>query len=328
MFGLDLIGLARFAAVAGRNFPANFALGCFSSTFGDARPAVDAILKTGKCPVCRIHLAWHDNHSFGKQDFPAIEFEAKKWRKLVNRYPTVKWYFSPACEHTLKRADAELLLSRVAYHLPSAQMVDNPMRRTYLPFETYLNETHGADALPLDRPYGFSFDGSSAVDANVTAIKHRLKDAEYLFFWIPQFNGRRSTADNTPRPERTYWPTPKLIRSVSFLATTRGEVNLPDGWLLKSHAEDTGDSRANKPVFIVPLKSTKIVLRANSQIIAECPYFGLFSDGRHRYYVPRYYGYEIAKQAQDISTSCVVEVWADHKRRGTCNLAFRQGDFR
>lgn len=331
MYGLDLLGLAQYPDVALKNFPHGWALGCFSSTFGDARPAVASILKAGKCAQVRVQLAWHDNHHFTPADFPKIRDEAKKWCKLVAANPHVDWYFSGACEHDMGAKEALKLANIVQDTIANCTYVDNPMRQgSYnLIAANVLAERHGSEATPPYETfwYSFSFDGSSCVDANVTEIKLRLSSATLFMFWVPQFNGRKGVNDTTPRALREAWPSGDLIRSVAFLATERGEVKLPASWLLKSHAEDVGGTRANKPVFIMPFSTKQITLKCNGKVLLTCPLYGSYAGGGYRYYSPEW-GYRTAERAIALSGSPVVEVWANRRKWGTVNMAFRQGRFR
>ena len=106
MWGLDFLGIAKFKDVALAEFPEGFALGAFSITFGDAVPAVEAIVNSGRCPRVRLHLSWKDDHKFNISDFANIEREARRIKPLIERHPNFDWRVSGACEHTLKRADA------------------------------------------------------------------------------------------------------------------------------------------------------------------------------------------------------------------------------
>ena len=290
--------------------------------FYQRNEAVEAIIKSGKCPRVRVQLMWRDDHAYTTKDFPAIKKEAQKWKALTLKYPAIEWQFSGACEHNLSTVDAKALSKVVLGVLPSATYVNNPQhqRRNDLG-APIITERHGSETKPTNLVYNFSFDGNSCVDADVTSIKRRLELADTFYFWVPQFNLRKSVADTTPRPQRTCKPTVDLIESVAYLANERGQVSLPKNWLMKSHAEETTDTRSNKPVFIVPLKTKQLTLKKNGKQVATCPYYGTYVDGRHRYYSPMY-GYQISELCG------IVEVWADGKKFGTCNMAFRQGGFR
>lgn len=314
MIGLDYLALPKYPSVARKELPPQFAIGCFSSTFGDARPAVEAILKTGKCFTVRVHLMWKDNHNFTTKDFPAIVKEAKKWVPLVNKYFEVTWYFSGACENHLSKKDALTLANKVLEVLPTEIYVNSG--DAIISGPNIINEVHGVKAKALKVPYIFSYDGNACVDSNVEALKAKHKDAKIFFLWEPRFNGRWETNDNTPRPERKGWPDAKLIRSVVALATQTGTSKLPKKWIYKSHSENkgTGDPRAEKPVMIAPIKSTQISLKLGNDTKATLKYHSPYTDGRHRYYATKW-GYEIASEPLD--------VWANGKKHGFVTPSFR-----
>lgn len=323
MFGLDLLGLAKYPKVAKNNFPEGFALGVFSDTFGDSRPAVDGILDTGKCPRVRIHLMWKDAHSYTRSDFPSIVKEARKWLPVVAKHPRIEFVFSGACEHLLNAPDANELRNRVLEVFatnPKISYANTPMQGG-ADIQFAINERHGSKAQSRGNFENFSFDGSACVDSDVEKIKKEFRSAQTFFFWEPRFNGRWEDNDKTPRPDRKGWPDGKLIRSVIALSGACGDVSLPPKWLYKSHSENNGDgsSRAEKPVMISPLVVSDISLREGPRTVGILKYYGPYSGGGFRYYA-KTWGYEIATQP--------VEVWAAGKRHGTINPAFRCGSFR
>lgn len=323
MYGLDLLGVAKYAKVALQEFPTGFALGAFSSTFGGSRRAVKAIVASGKCPRVRIQLAWKDNHKFTTRDFPSIRREALKWKNLVNKYSNVQWFFSGACEHKMNVKDATLLAKIVQEALPGTAYVNSIMKGGALIDGTkYVNEVHGDKAKPVRGEWAFSFDGKACVDAEVTKLKRTLGSCNTFFFWDSRFNGKWEDSDTTPRPERKGWPGTKLIRSIIALAKDEGSTALPPKWLYKSHAENKGkkDPRAEKPVFIVPVKFKSLELRGENGVKAVFRYYKPFEGGGYRYYYSKQLGYEISDQ--------ILEVWADGKKYGVINPAFRKGSYR
>ena len=331
-WGLDLLGIAKFGDLAAREFPAGWWLGAFSSTFGDSRKAVERVVATGRVKGVRVHLAWSDQHSFPENTFPQIAKEAAKWRALVQKYPQVKWRLSGACEHTLKPAQAQKLCDLVRKACPEAEYVNSPWQGKGAVLPGVINEVHGAKAQPVKGRYQFSWDGSSCVDNDITAAKALHADAEVQFLWGPQDNGRLSTGDKTPRDQRKAWPTSNLIDSWIALSRDRGDVKLPKNWLLKSHADQHSvppEPRALKSVFIVPVKGKRIELVAeNGQVVAVSSGPQAFVDGRWRYYIPDF-GHIVADKARRIQNgNPVLKVRIDGKVYGTCNTAFRQGDFR
>lgn len=320
MYGLDFLGLPRYAKVAKETFPNNFALGCFSSTFGDSRPAVEAILDTGKCAALRVHLMWKDNHLYTERDISLAVKEAKKWREISE---DILFYVSPWCEWQAKVSLLSKLHDAIMEILPHAYYVNTP---EYPSVGTTLvgviNEVHGNKALPVHDDYIMSFDGSAVVDSDIEGIKKRHFRAKIMFFWEPRFNGRWETTDTTPRPKRKGWPDKKLIKSVIALSECCCEVHLPPKWLYKSHAENkgNGDPRAEKPLIIAPVKAPFVMLRnASRTVLAKFKYYGPYEGGGYRYYNGKW-GYEIALEP--------LQVWANNRQYGVVNPAFRCGGWR
>jgi hypothetical protein len=104
---------------------------------------------------------------------------------------------------------------------------------------------------------------------------------------------------------------------------SKGATKLPPHWLWKSHAEDTGDPRSNKPVLIAPLKASKAELVRNGAVVSSASYYGPYIDGRHRYYFPEW-GFEIAQKVGNVP----LDLRLSGKVDAQVNPAFRDGDFR
>jgi hypothetical protein len=320
MYGLDLLGIAKFEKVAVSEFPADWALGCFSSTFGDARSAVEAILQSGKCPLVRVQLMWKELHDYSPKDFPWIRNEAKKWRGLVAKYK-IAWHFSGACEHNLSVKDAKTLAEIVTKELPGTTYVNNPQSQGKNELPGYLIERHGKDVKKAPRDYVFSFDGSNCVDNDVQTIKDRLTSASVFFFWGCRFNGRWSENEQTSIPLRNGYPDKEYMRSIVALAQPQGEVKIPKGWIWKSHSENNGvtDPRSEKPVLICPVKTKEAVLVLTDGSKVRLPYYGPYAGGGHRYYAPTW-GYQIANEP--------VTLLMGGKLYAVINPTFRAGVFR
>lgn len=333
-YGLDFLGLAKYANVAAENFPAGWAFGTFSSTFGDARPAVEKVLKTGKPSAVRVHLAWADDHNFALKDGPKIVREAQGWLPLVEKYPNVAWYFSGACEHKLSAKFANDLAMRVLDVFPETTWyVNTPIKGGVdIIGPRIINERHGSKSTKKKPNDVFSSDSnySGSVDSDIETLKETFSSDHYFFFWEPRFNGRYETKDNTPRPKRDDYPDKKLIESVIALSKNKGLVKaLPKGWIYKSHSENNGkpNLRAEKPCLISPLKRDKITLRlANRKVIATFNYYDTYEDGGYRYYTDKW-GYEIAELASKAQGSPIVQIWAG-TMIGVINPAFRTAPYR
>lgn len=333
MYGLDHLGIAKYGKLAAGEHPDGWALGAFTNVFGNALPAVELVLKTGRCPRVRLHLAWADDHkSF---DLRAIEREAKRVGEFFKRFPLIDRRVSGGCEHTWDLKTASKVRSLVMRHMPSGvEYVNTPLLKgvkkgALLP--DCINETHGSDARPLKGRFDFSFDGDNAVDSNITKLKRDLASAETFYIWNSQCNGRLTTEDKTPRPQRRAFPTSRYIDSWIALSGDSEGPLLPRGWLIKSHADQhqvPPEPRAGKPVCIFPVKAREVEFVAdNGQVVAKALFGGSFSGGGFRYYCSDW-GYLISEKAKRIQGHAKLRVRMDGKVYGTCHLTFRQGGFR
>lgn len=334
MWGLDFLGLPKYGALALQEFPQGFALGAFSQTFGDAIPWVKRIIDSGRCARVRLHLLWKDDHNYGAKEFEQIKKEARRIRPFYDAYKSkAEIRISGACEHKLKRADAERLKAIVLRELPGATYVNTPWIKGGGQTISGINEVHGSDASAPRGQYDYSFDGDNAVDSDVVSVAKRLSGADTFYIWNSQCNGRKTTQDTTPRPERKAWPTSNYIDSWIALSRTSsvGVVKLPAKWTYKSHADQhtvPPEPRAGKPVWICPIKASEIVLKTrNGQVVDRAKYYGPFTGGGHRFYSPNW-GYLTAEKARRIQGDYLCDVWIQGKKVGTIDPAFRAGNFR
>ena len=150
--------------------------------------------------------------------------------------------------------------------------------------------------------------------------------------WNSQCNGRRNLEDKTPRKDRKYWPTPKQIDSWVYLTThSKGATKIPKGWIFKSHSDQhtvPPSGRDQKPVWVKLPKFRVIEVKArNGAVIDRAPYFGTFAGGGHRYYHSDW-GYALTEKAKRIQGDGLCDVFADGKKVGQINLAYRDGVYR
>lgn len=325
---IDYLGGAKYKKLILAQHPITHGAGFFSNVdgFGSALPVIEALAKKG-CLLFRIHLCWKDNHKFTDKDILFVRSEAKKLKAIIKKYPNVKWYVSPCCEHELNEIKWNKFADVVNKQLEGTnyELVNTPNHNKGFVSKLVLNEYHGSEQKPRGGRYAFSFDGTSSVDSEVQKYKKSYCDAEYFALWEPRFNGRWEGKDITPRPQRKGWPDKRLIKSVLHLTRIHGQVLLPKKWLYKSHAENkgTGDARAEKPVFLIPLKTEEVVLKAlNGQVIERLRYYGEYSDSRSRYYA-KTWGYLIAQKAFKLTKDYRVQVWVNNKNYGVIDPAFR-----
>jgi hypothetical protein len=276
---------------------------------------------------------WEDNHVYS--DFHNVKLRSvcAKYEGLAKRFPDVRFYLSPFCEHKLNNPDKYLDI--VKQYAPSCIPVNTPIPNGGSFSYKYLNEIHKSDRRKPDGRYLFSYDGVACVDSNVEQDKLDHSNADIFFFWDAQFNGNHET--NSPHvsiPDRTDYATNQLIDSIIFLKNQTGKAKLPKGWIYKSHSENkgTGDPRANKPVLLSPksLKFSAVQLVAdNGQVVATLSrYVKPNSDGRWRYYSSSW-GYEIALKAMRIQKgNPLVRVVVNNRTYGIINPGFRLNEFR
>jgi len=334
-YGLDFLGIGKYGKIATDEFPDNFALGAFTnvSGFGDALPAIEGVLKTGRCPEVRLHLHWEDDHKKKSDTFKKIEKEAKRVGAFFSKFPNIERKCSGWCEHTLSAQDAVQLRNIVMNHMPSGvQYVNSPWIKGGGKTIDGINEIHGNKEKPLSGAYNYSYDGQSSVDANVETDKNKYKDCDTFYLWIPQFNGRLTTEDKTPRDKRKAWPNSKQIDSVIYLSTpSQVDGKMPKGYIFKTHADQhttPAEPRASKPVLIAPVKASKAeLICSNGQVVGTLNYFGSFTGGGYRYYLGEY-GYIIAEKARRITGSPVCTLRINGKSICKVNAAFRSGSFR
>lgn len=314
-FGQDLLGAAKYKNTAIQTLT-NQGVGHFTNTFGDILPVIKAEAFRG-VPFIRLHLMWKDAHNFSTKDFPAIVKEARRVCPVIKSNPQTKWYISGACEHNLNTTNARRLAHLVEEACPEATYVNTPGGNGAV-IPEYINEIHNGGK-PRSEKYAFSFDGTAAEDANIEAVKKSFPNAEYFMIWGPRYNGRWESNDSTPRPNRKGWPDSKYIKSLQYVAESKGGTELNKVHLWKSHSENKGtnDSRAEKPVFLTPIKANQVQLKRNGKVISTMPYYGTYPDGRYRYYAPKW-GYEIGK----------VDIWISGKKRGSVNAGFRDATFK
>lgn len=335
MFGLDHLGIAKYGKVALDEHPEGWALGAFSNVFGDALPAVKAILDSGRCPRVRFQLHWEDDHKEKADTFSKIEREAVRVGNFLKPYADrIDCRVSSFCENTLNPKRAEELRKLVMKHMPAGvtyvHSYDAGLGGRPLP--NCVNEVHGSGRQVPGGRFDFSFDGQSCFDADVEAAKKKFSKAETFYFWFPQCNGRMKADDKTPRPQRKAWPTSKLIDSAIYLSTTSGvSGKLPKGWILKTHSDQhtvPPGPRDCIPVIIAPIKTKEIqAVTRNGQVVANLTYYGPFTGGGFRYYAKEF-GYIIAEKAKRIQGDPVTALKVNGKKIADVNMGFRAGVFR
>lgn len=316
--GLDLLAGAKYSKEV-IQFSRQMAIGLFAETFGDAYPVAEAALKAG-CKLIRIQLLWSDSHQFGDKDIKKVKKLAAKYNQLANKYPAADIRLSPFCEHNISNPDKYLDITQLA--APSCTIVNTPWKGGFS--KKYINEIHGDHAKPQGR-YHYSFDGTEVTNEDVEAYKKKYCDAEVFFMWSSRFNLRYREKDTTPRPQRIKEanqrkPTKDYIESIAYLFGNKGTYNLDKKTLLKSHSErhQFVDPKGDKMLIITPQKAKEVILKRAGKVIGKLAYYGIFEDGRHRYYAGTF-AYKFGSD---------VEVFINNKKLGIVNCGFRSAPYR
>lgn len=336
MFGLDVLGAAKFPSIALRNWPPGFACGVFADTFGNVWGFVDKLAASGKCPLIKINGPWTAHQYVPAQHDKAIFAALAKTVGMSRKYPNVKWQFAPVCENDNTTPAYSALLRNCADLAGGLVEIINSRGTRGKEVAGFKSEIHGNTPRPSGA-YQYSYDGTSTVDSNVEKDKETHAKAGVFFLWHPAFNLKYKTAlsadkhepkhviinDSAPPKMRNCKPTPELIKSLERLGSPiKGTPKLGRREIWKSHADRNNtppESREYKPVFITPLSAPRIELRDGDRVVAVSQGRRKFVDDRFVYRFDRF-GFEMS----DI----VVDIYANGKKIGSVNPAFRGGDFR
>ncbi len=214
MLGLDYIGAAKFTDTILSAHPKGAAVGCINNIFGDALPCMRELLRTGKTNTVRIHSIWDDQHVFRPRiHLPIIQADIKKINKLKRDFQSANIYYSPFCEHNIKGREIVELKEFCKSKLKDVSFVNSVYQGDLIKGE--INEIHkGTKKGKGIGEYIFSYDGHDALGENIQKDFAANRDALIFFLWAPQFNGRKSADDSTPRPQRRAWADKQLIKYI------------------------------------------------------------------------------------------------------------------
>lgn len=314
IYALDGLGAAMYQSAYVKAITLKLGHGGFAEEFGPFFPVAQKCLGKGS-PHGRYHLVWNKNHVYGDKDIPAIIRLAKQYNKLAAQHETQVVELSPFCERLLFNPDTYLDIARE--NAPDCVIVNSPAGQGALSSK-YKNEVHGGANHPLKGAYNYSGDGGATVngqkrdfvDLDVTNLKVKHSNSDVFFIWACGLNCHWSITDTS----RTFKPDDTYLQSLIYLATAEGQISVPHNWTIKSHAEASPDNaKSNKLMIISPVKASKITLKRNGKVIENLAYYEPYTDGRFRYYSPRY----------GFKDGAGCEVWANGQKYGICNPGFR-----
>ena len=336
LFGMDYLGGAKYPNILLRNHPTGWAAGFFDSTFGRIWGVVDKLAASGRCPLIRINGPWTAHRYVPAEHDNAIFLALGRTIGMAAKYPALKWQFSPVCENDVTGRSYSDLLERCKVVAADDIEIINSRGTRGRDVRGFKSEVHGNTPTPSGA-YQYSYDGTNAVDADVIKDLETRKRAGVFFLWHPAFNLRYKTQlsadrhepkhvienDTAPPKERECKPTPELIASLARLGRPiNGNPKLSRREIWKSHADRNNTPpapREYKPVFITPVSAPRVELRDGDRVIAVSSPRSKFVDDRFAYRFADF-GYQISDK--------VLDVYANGKKIGSVNPAFRAGDFR
>jgi hypothetical protein len=209
LVGIDYIGGVNYRKIIAKHHPNGFAAGflCKASGWKNGIKAARRLAKTGRCPVMRIHGLWHDDHRFYAVDIKRAVRQARKVAKLADRFPDIKFYYSPWLEPKNSALYYPKLYRRLTKVLPSTVEIVIPG------YINAIDEVH--HMLPDHTPFIFSFDGRDQRTQDVQRWKRQVYQARLFFGWIYECNGLSGSSDETPRALRKHWLTARDIRAMA-----------------------------------------------------------------------------------------------------------------
>ena len=304
-YGIDYLGGATFPNTLLSNHRDGWGAGFFAETFGNAWGVIEKLAKTGKCPYIRVHALWDDLHSYGTQEqIEKVKKYCRKICKLAQTYKTVKFYFSPFCEHNLsaKKMNEVLDVCRkiIANHNVQVTLVNCIWKGKKIVAEDVINEIHGTHS-KVGTKYIYSFDGLDCYNADTQKIKNTYKDAELFFFWTVSMNLKRKDSEKisvAERIARSYRPKACNIEAMFAMEAKKGKTNVPETITIKPMSEDCGDKKSNKLLILSTVKYDSVeLIRDNKKQtpIEVCKRFDPPSGDLFRYYATKA-GYEYAKK--------------------------------
>jgi hypothetical protein len=332
IYGIDYLLVAKFKKLALENHPAGFAAGYFWEEGGPIGDFPDRLFTQTNCPMQRIQALWDADHIYGlpRQETRMLQIYATV-KALKSRFPNKEVQFSPYCEHDLNAAKVRALFTMLKdIGTGGVTLVNSVNKGALIQMPGVINEIHNIDKNPPPGVYNHSFDGTDAFGVDMDAAKHKYRRAACMFFWCPAMNLKKTVIEKPfiPPLERTYRPKAVHIISMADLQDRRGKTRMVPKGILKPLSEDTaGDKKANKVCIIVPGKYEQVEFRTPTELYI-LPWYGLYKDGRHRYY-SRDYAYEISKQLSMLPCRLIgINKDGTRVKLGRVHPSFRCGDYR
>lgn len=350
-YGHEFLGAAHnYEKLAITRLPYGRCGKTFSKEFGPAQNIYRKWAEKGnEHPYIASQGLWRGGaHDYsGKNILAEGLTELEKFAKIASDFPYQMFQYSIFCEHKLKRLYLEKVFTeqwKIVKNLPNIILVNTPMAGGDLvrpgdfgidPDRLY-NEIHG-NWNPQTKgfaPYMWACDGLPAQDCDIQLFKDRHVTAKVLWFWMQMYNCKKRVDEQTPIVDRKVRPVKKQIISMEYVMEEKGETNLKNNSVFKTHSDQHGNTpkgREQKPCIITNVSADEIRFKVGRKTVQTAPRMGNFSDGRPIYRSPEW-GYETQERAKKLG-KVIVKLVAYLKRKrvanlGTVNPAFRENAWR
>lgn len=330
IWGLDYLGGATYKRVILNNHPKGWAAGFFGKTFGNAYPTIQALSKTKKCPLIRVHAVWEDNHRYDPDKHDRVfKNQLKRLINVAKKFPSVHYEFSPFCEHTIGKNMLTKIFKDLKKIIPkditNISFVNCPWTGDFIYGDPMIkNECHGKNKVPTQGKYNFSYDGEDCYNSNVEADKDKHSNrGDVFFFWTVSFNLKKNEKEKltvAERMARDYRPNADNVKQCIMFSNKKVKDTVPSTWIIKPMSENVSDAKSNKLLVISPKKGTTMLLEKNGKKVATLSRFTPDYDGKARYY-GFYAGYTYGNDAYDVRLDGI-------KLQPKINPAFRGGKFK
>lgn len=218
--GHDYILGSMYQRAIIKSHPIGAAAGFLINTTGvkSSLKTIEGLAATGKAPIIRVHGVWRDNHRFTTNAKRQAIKRARKLAKIIEKYPDIKWYYSPFLEpHRTGKRLYNSTLKSCREALPAGVLMVASSLEGHVLKNADVTEMHHSSYKNVPGKKIFSFDGDSATKANIGKFKARAANAELFFLWHHSYNGKRFDTDNTRRHLRKNWAKSATIRALHRL---------------------------------------------------------------------------------------------------------------
>jgi len=241
--------------------------GIFLTTFGNARPLVERMCKSGKFLEIVVHIAPFAK-AYSVPKLRSLVLKESKWlNSLAEKYDQVIM-ISPFCESPNSAATMKPLFNDMRKVAPCCLLVHS-IHGPGQEVDDTITEIHIEKSSALPRvpknEFTVSFDGAGSVgtgdmpDLDIDSIINRYSKARHIRCWNFQFNGKYGNKDPRAINKRDDWADVPYIRQTrALLDPRRGFLTWPNTMLLKQaddHDEPDLSSKDNRLMCILPKRA-------------------------------------------------------------------------